>query len=704
MSLKKDIVWRIAIIYGMALFIGISIIGRILYLQLFEVAKYKETTEKLTYRNDRIKAGRGDILSHDGRPLATSVPFYEIRVDMLASGITESIIRENIDSLSTGLSKLFKNYSPQYYKRLLLNARKNNQRYLLLRRKASFDELKVLQSLPILRMGRNAGGLISLESNSRIMPHGNLASRTIGYLSRDERGPVVGIEGAFHEYLEGEDGVRLMKKVYNDWIPVDTKKDFNPKDGKDVVTTIDVNLQDVAESALLKQLKKHNAHHGTVVLMEVKTGKIRAIVNLQRLSDGSYKETYNYAVGESSEPGSTFKLPVLMTALEDGYVDLHDTIDTGNGTIQFFDTKISDAKKGGYGRITVQKAFEISSNVAMAKIITDHYQGNERRFIDRLYEMNLHEPLGVEIKGEGRPQIKYPTDRFWSGISLPMMSFGYEVTMTPLQILSFYNAVANDGKMMKPMLVERIEYHGKIQEVFSPQIINPAIASGNTIRKAKTLLEGVVSSGTASNLRNLNYPIAGKTGTAQIANEKYGYKIDQKVSYQASFCGYFPADNPKYSCIVVVNSPNNDVYYGNLVAGPVFKEIGDKVFATSPYLHREVENLEYLTDIPFSKSGYVHDLLNTLETLNIPYEKNDYNTEWVVTRSSEQNVICKGINYQPNLVPNVLGMGAKDAVYIMENAGLHVELIGRGTVVNQSVSPGENIKKNQRIILEMSII
>ncbi len=693
-------------VYLSMLFFAILIIGKILYIQLVEGTHWKEKANVVSLRDITIQPNRGDIFGAGDKLLATSVPFYEIRMDLRATGLTDALFRQNIDSLSLRLSALFRDKSALAYKTELRRARNEGRRFHLIKRGVDYNQLRVLKSFPLFRLGQNQGGLIVIQDNQRIQPHGNLASRTIGYTTKDERGNVVGIEGAYDRVLRGEVGVRLMQRLSgNVWMPVNDGNEVEPRDGLDIVTTIDVDIQDVATRALMEQLIKHNAHHGTAILMEVKTGEIRAIANLERNSSGGYSEAYNYAIGESIEPGSTFKLPVILAAIEHGHVKLTDTIDTGHGTITFFDQRISDTRNGGYGKITVQEAFEVSSNVAMAKIVDKHYKGKERSFINKLYTMKLNEPLGIEIRGEARPEIKYPGDKLWSGVSLPMMSIGYELRMTPLQILTFYNAIANEGRMVRPKFVSGIKQHGKFVQTFSAEIIHNQVVSRSTIRKARQLLEGVVENGTAMNLKNANYKIAGKTGTAQIANLKYGYRSDSRISYQASFVGYFPAENPMYSCIVVVSSPSNNVYFGNLVAGPVFKEIADRVYATSIHMHEEINkhSKENKSLAPFSKSGNREDLKVVFNKLGINNFDTSHETNWVSTTSKETMIELAGRQIINNLVPNVTDMALSDAIYLLENAGLRVDFRGRGTVRGQSLAPGTRIRVGEKISLELSI-
>jgi cell division protein FtsI (penicillin-binding protein 3) len=703
-SIKKIIVGRVIALYLGFFGLALAILFKILYLQTLKGEELRQKAEDLMLKYVTIEPNRGDIYATGGKGLlATSVPYYEIRMDLNSSAMNNEVFRQGIDSLSYRLSRLFPDKSKSDWKRDLSGARKEGKRYYLIRRQVSYQQLQQMKTFPIFRLGRYKGGFIAIQSNRRVLPHQMLAARTIGYLSKGESGNIVGLEGAYDHFLAGVKGIRLMQKTAgNIWIPVNDANEVDPENGFDVVTTINIDIQDVAENALLKQLSAHKAHHGCAILMEVETGDIRAIANLTRNRNGSYAESYNYAIAESTEPGSTFKLASLMVALEDGCVDLDDTIHTGKGAVRYYDKVIRDTKRGGYGTITVKEAFEVSSNVALSRIIHDNYRGKEEAFVERLYRMHLNEPLGIEIRGEGEPLIRYPGDDFWSGITLPMMSHGYEIRMTPLQILTFYNAVANNGKMVKPRIVERIQYYGKTIKQFNTKVIDNSICSDETLEKVKIMLEGVVENGTARNLSNENFRIAGKTGTSQIANTKYGYRVDSRVSYQASFVGYFPAEKPKYSCIVVVNSPTSDVYYGNLVAGPVFQEISRKVYATSLDMQLDmVPEDGYLAEIPFSKNGQRAALEKVLKDLDIPLS-GEQGAEWVQTTQKNEFIELDPLAIRENLVPNVREMGVKDAVYLLENAGLNVIINGRGKVMEQSIPPGSRIVKGQKIVLTMS--
>ncbi len=705
MSVKKDILWRVALIYFGILLFALGIIGKTLYIQFVEGGMWQDKASRMTIRDITIEPNRGDIYASGNRLLATSMPYYEIRMDLRAAGLTDRLFNENIDHLSRALAEMFGEKSAAAWKAELVQARREWKRFHLIGRRVSFDQLRELRTFPLFRLGQNTGGLIVLQDNQRIQPHGNLASRTIGYTTRGETGTIVGIEGAYDQQLRGVEGLKLMQRISgNAWMPLNDRNEVEPRDGIDVVTTIDIDIQDVATNALLRQLMTHRANHGTAILMEVQTGDIKAIANLERNSRGGYSETYNYALGESTEPGSTFKLMSLLVALQDGYIRLEDSIDTGSGEIYFFDQRITDARKGGYGKITVREVFELSSNVGVAKLIDRFYRGREQEFINRLYGMSLNQKTGVEIRGEGRPEIKHPGDRLWSGVSLPMMSIGYELRMTPLQILTFYNAIANDGVMVRPKFVSALKHHGNIVEVIPAKVINPSVSSPQAIRSARKMLEGVVEAGTATNLKNANYQIAGKTGTAQIAHDKYGYVSDSGVSYQASFVGYFPADNPRYSCIVVVNSPSNNIYYGNIVAGPVFREIADKVYATSLDMHDPlVANRQVVYDPPFSKSGNIRDLELLFNYFGVPSMNNGDPAEWVTTTRRDSFVEMRGRTVPEEVIPNVVDMTLSDAIYLLENRGLVVEARGRGKVNAQSVLPGTPVTAGRRIVLEMSI-
>jgi len=700
MSLKRDILVRTSLVYLGILIIGLLILGKALQLQIFEKEIWAQE-ENSTIRHKVIEPNRGNIYSSDGRLMAVSVPFYEIRMDFRSESFTREIFDSGVDQLSKALSNMFQDRHWSTYKRELVRAQENGDRYFLVKRNVSYTQLQQVKQFPIYDAGRYQGGVIYVQQNRRVKPYGMLAARTVGYTMSEDFKSVVGLEGAFDTELKGVEGYRLMRKIRGDiWMPINDANEIEPKDGYDIVTTIDVDLQDVAENALLSQLLKHGADHGTVVVMEVESGKVRAIANLALEEDGNYRENYNFAVGESTEPGSTFKLASMIALLEDGHVHPDDKIDVGDGKTYYYGQKMEDSGEG-MGEITVQRAFEASSNVGISQIVNESYKKKPEQFVDRLYEMGLNRKLGIEIRGEGKPEIKYTDSELWSGLSLPWMSIGYEVRMTPLQILAFYNAVANNGKMVKPIFVEEMRSHGKMVKRFDTEVLNNHICSRETLGQVRNMLEGVVNSGTARNLANSHYKIAGKTGTAQLALNKEGYT---NALYMASFVGYFPANNPKYSCIVVVNARSKQIYYGNLVAGPIFREITDRIYVREYEMQdNRVTHADETIQAPYSKSGSEDALASTFEYLDLPLQQTEGEATWVSTRSTTEGVVLSSRLMSGEVVPNVVDMGLKDALYLLESKGLKVVVDGRGTIRKQSVQAGSRIVKGAVVTLNMSI-
>ncbi len=701
MSLKRDILIRTSIVYLGMLLVGLAILGKAFHLQVFEKETWDQE-ENSTIGHKVIEPNRGNIYSSDGRLLAVEVPYYEIRMDFRSESFTREIFDEGIDELSRSLSDLFGDRHWSLYKQEMVRARQAGNRYFLVKRNVTYTQLQKVKQFPIYRLGQYKGGVIYVQQNQRVYPYEMLAKRTVGYTMSDGLNSVVGLEGAYDEELRGVEGYRLMRRIRGDiWMPISDANEIEPKDGYDVVSTIDVDLQDVAENALYTQLEKHAADHGSVVLMEVATGKIRAIANLDRREDGSYHEDYNFAIGESTEPGSTFKLASVIALLEDGKVTPEDTVDVGNGVIYYYGQRMEDSGDEGLGKITLQRAFEASSNVGISKTVNEAYKERPEQFINRLYEIGLNRKLGIEIRGEGNPDIKYTDSPLWSGVSLPWMSIGYEVRLTPLQILAMYNAVANDGKMVKPLFVEEMRFHGKTVKRYNTEVLNNHICSRETLQQLRSMLEGVVESGTARNLSNSHYRIAGKTGTAQISLNKEGYN---KSLYQASFVGYFPADDPRYSCIVVVNAPSKSIYYGNVVAGPIFRAITDRVYVREYGMQKGVlADAEMEIQAPYSKSGSGTDLESVFEYLKLPLESGAPGAEWVSTMSTPEGVVAAPREVPEALVPNVKDMGLQDALYLLEQKGCDVVVHGRGTVRNQSVLPGTVVRDGLVVTLEMSI-
>ncbi len=686
--------------YFLMVIFAVLITGKVLYIQFVEGDHWREQARNSTMRYASIEAARGDIIADDGRLLATSLPIYEIRMDLSRQITSDELFFEHIDSLAICLSDLFGDRTAAGYRNALRRARQRQERYFLVKRNVSYAELQQLRRFPIFRLGRYRGGLIVEEQTRREMPYRSMAARTIGY---EREGVYVGLEGAYRENLEGKQGQRLMQRISGgSWMPVSDQHEIQPQNGMDLITTINVPIQDITEKALRKQLQRFSADHGTAVVMEVSTGKIKAISNLMlNPTTGNYEELYNFAIGHSMEPGSTFKLPVLMAAIEDGLTNPGDTVDTGNGRINYYGRWMRDANDEEHGLISVQQAFELSSNVGMSKIIYEAYKDNPQAFVDGLKRMHLHQPLNIEIAGEGQPVIRDAGSAGWSRISLPWMAIGYEVALTPLQILTFYNAIANDGRMMKPMFVTEIRQSGRTVHRFSPEVINRAIASTTTINYARSMLEGVVENGTGRNIRNAAYPIAGKTGTAQIAQTRTGYRGQAGISYQASFAGYFPADNPKYSCIVVIENPQGYIYYGSWVAAPVFREIADKVFAARMFFTEPDAREPITASLPTFRNAHFEDMKSVYAAFDVPLARQP---EGLFAASTVVNdsIYFNEKTFIQNLVPDVVGMSLKDALYVMENAGLRVRFAGRGVVRSQSIRPGIRIKEGSMVYLQLS--
>jgi cell division protein FtsI (penicillin-binding protein 3) len=680
-------------------FIALLIIGRVLFIQFGEGAEWKKKSEKLNLRYDNIEAMRGNILSSDGSLLATSVPIFEIRMDVASENITKEIFDKNVDTLALRLSQLFNDKTAADYRSMLKQARAESNRYLLIKRDVTYSDLKKMRTFPIYKMGKYKGGLIAIARNKRINPFRELAFRTIGW-EREGNLNNVGIEGTFSNDLSGTAGKRLVQRIGNGtWRPINSDNEIEPENGADIVTTINTDIQDVAESALQRQLIASEADHGCAILMEVKTGAIKAIANLGKTSDGTFVEKYNYAIAESTEPGSTFKLASMLVALEDKVTDLDRLVATGDGSFQYANRVMHDSEKSGHGTITVKQAFELSSNIGISQVIYKAYYNRPQKFIDGLYALGINKTTGIEIKGEAYPQIKNTKNKSWSKVSLPWMAIGYEVAITPLQTLTLYNAVANNGCMVRPMLIKEIRRSNQPVKVFDPVILNPSIASKITIDKARQLLEGVCENGTAKNIKSPVFKIAGKTGTAQVAMNNNGYN---KENYKASFVGYYPAENPQYSCIVVIVNPSKGLYYGGSVAAPVFLDIAQKVYATNPTLHREKNDSIQIRTTPKNLVGNLNDLKQICTVLGLNSNSNKIQDEWVKSSRAESYFTFSSVTPKVGVVPDVNGMGIRDAVYLLEKAGYKVTFSGKGKVNKQSVEPGIFVNRGTVINLELS--
>ncbi len=707
MEIKKDILWRVYLIYFIICLFGVSIISKICIIQFKEGDKWKAQAQSFSTKFFDIEAVRGNIYDANGSLLATSLPYFETGMDVNTEAITDDIFYDNVDSLAYKLSALFKDKSQKEYNKTLRKARKDGDRWVVLKRDVSYSDLQKMKKFPLLRKGKNRGGFVYLQTNVRERPFQFLAARTIGKLNDNGTGKSYGLEFAFDSTLQGKSGHRLMQKIAgNVWRPINDDNEVDPEDGNDIISTIDINVQDVAENSLLNCLKKHGADHGCLILMEIKTGEIKAMANLKRNNkDTMYMENLNYAVGDAGNmvPGSTFKLPSLVAAMEDFDLKLTEKVDIGNGTCKYGNDIVTDSHHPEKSIITVQEVFEQSSNVGVTKIITSYYKKDAQKYIERLYKMGFNSSRITIIPGEATPYIRDTKDKLWSGTSLPWISFGYETKITPMRILNFYSAVVNNGMMMRPMFVKEIKNKGKTLKTFEPEVINASICSAATVAKAKIMMEGVVLNGTGKGIKGSCYQIAGKTGTAQLG------MVNGKQTYQASFVGYFPADNPKYSCIVVISAPSGDAYYGAAVAGPVFKDVADKVYSTSLEIHKEIngEQAAYAVKAPSVKSGSQSEMNYVLTALKVKNSSEDGKADWVSGGSKDSStVILTTKNIEETLkkgvVPNVVGMTARDVLYLLENNNyMRVKLTGSGAVESQSLVAGTEFKKGAEIVLEL---
>jgi cell division protein FtsI (penicillin-binding protein 3) len=661
----KQISYRVYLVAFGIFLVAIAIAVKLTNIQWVEGDYYRKLAKERTVKNFVIPANKGNIYSSDGSLLATSIPNYEIRFDAVTPKL--EIFEKNVQALSDSLALVLDKPS-SFYQNELRRARATNNRYYLIARNLSYTDYIQIKRFPLFKLGAYKGGIIVEQKTVREHPIGKIAERTIGYERKTPAGTYdgKGIEWAYRKYLNGKDGKILKQKIAKgQWKPIRDVNEVDPQDGYDVISTIDVYIQDIAHHALLKQLQEYEADHGCVVVMETQTGKVRAIANLGKANDGTYFETTNYAVAESHEPGSTFKLVDLMAILEDKVADTSTVYDTHGGEIRYSGKAVRDSHKGGYGKISLARGFELSSNTVMVQAVYENYKNNPSKFVNHVNSYGLNKKLNMDFEGEGRPFIPQPSDKNWSNISLPWMAFGYGVSVTPMQTLAFYNAVANNGVLVKPQFVSEIKEWNKTIVKMEKEVINPQICSTETLLKLKAVLKNVVKRGTGSKLYSKDFSMAGKTGTAQV---NYGKDGGSGQYYASSFVGYFPADNPKFSCIVVVHKPStvNNNYYGADVAGPVFKRIAQKIFTDVPSTN-EIKNID----------RKVHK-----------QEKN-YNTYFAKLQKPQRSI------------PNVKGMPGMDAIALLENLGVKVKAVGIGKVKTQSLQAGQDIIKNTTITLEL---
>lgn len=711
-DIKKSILARVRTLYIVFFLIGVAIAGKILYIQYGpEGDELREKAVKITYERMTIPADRGDILSVDGRTLATSLPMYEIRMDFAANGLTDSVFNTNVDSLARYLSDFFGDRGAAQYRKVLTDAfadRSKNRYKLISPRRVDHLEIKEIGKFPLFKLGRNRSGFIAEQINQRKYPHGSLAYRTIGMTN--ESGARVGLEGAYDSLLRGTDGNALMQRISGTFrIPVPDELSVEPVNGYDIVSTIDVDIQDVAETALKKQLLDLEADWGTAILMEVATGEIRAIANLTRNGD-AVVEDYNYAIGMNLEPGSTFKLASLLALLDDAGASLDEVYETGaSGTMMIGPARVNDTK--GYGDLTLKEVFAKSSNIGFGLAVNKYYKDNPRRFVDYLLKLGLNERMDIPISGEPKPIVYTPADRAWSGVTLTMMSYGYAVRMTPLKTLTLYNAVANEGKMVRPMFVRELRQYGHTVSRYRPEVTIDKIASDRALELVDATLRDVVEEGTGGLLLNPYYEVAAKTGTSQIAMDNRGY-TDQwgGRNYLATMAGYFPADNPKYSCIVVMKTYHSGrdprTYYGAPLAGPVFKAIADRVYARSTDLQVPLSRVnERVAEEPAIKSGHTEEAVRVARRFDMRV-KAPRGAEWYAETVAGSDSVVHGtvrIDERSGTVPSVVGMGLKEALYLMEKEGLTVSFTGRGTVRSQSVEAGSPVERGALVSLRLGL-
>lgn len=698
-------------------FIVVLVLGLVAFGILFrafntafvEKEKWIKVAESQKRPNRLVLPGRGNIYSSDGKLMATSVPRYYMYIDFKADGFDRDTFllskTQGVDSLSVYLSRKLKNRTPAGYKAHLTKGLKSGSRqYPIYEKRVSYSDLKEIKKYPFLRLSRYKSGFYTREMVQREKPFGTLASRTIGDIYGEIEASGItkgknGLELQYDSLLRGVSGLSSVRRVGGGWTNV---TEIEPIDGMDIRTTIDIDIQDIAEKSLVDMLKSIDAESGTAVVMEVSTGEIKAITNMGRLRTGVYGETKNHAVADEIEPGSTFKVASMMVALDDGVVQPGDSVDTGNGVYMYHGARMTDhnSHRGGYGRITAEQAIWNSSNIGVAKVILKGYSDNPTKFVEGLYRVGMAPDLKLEIPGSGRSKIRFPNDsvRYWSKTTLPWMSFGYETQVPPIYTLTFFNAIANGGKMVRPMFTKEILKNGKVEQRFSTEVINPSICSEQTLKIIQDMLLGVVEKGTGKPVFSKAIRIAGKTGTAQIATGG----VYRTSGHQVSFCGYFPADDPKYTCVVVIRRPKGPPSGGGM-SGAVVKSIAEKIYAHDMAFDiRDIEPDSLAVPIPAVKGGDLASMKNILDELDIKADTDSLETNWVVASAGEdQTVKLNDLRIVEGLVPRVVGMGAKDAVYLLEQAGLQVSLSGAGRVTSQSVPPGRQITRGQTVLLTL---
>ena len=696
--------------------IGVAIVVKAGITMFAERQYWQDVADRFVKENVTVKPNRGNIISSDGKLMASSLPEYRIYMDFMSGEKDEkrrkkdqarrdSILTANMDSICIGLHKIFPDKSAAQFKAHLKKGRQAKSRnYLIYPKRISYIQYKEVKRLPVFCLNGYKGGFKELAYNQRKKPFGSLAARTLGDVYADTaKGARNGIELAFDTILKGRDGLTHRQKVMNKYLNI---VDVPPVDGCDLISTIDVGMQDICEKALVDKLKELNAFVGVVVLMEVATGEVKAIVNMTKGKDGNYYEMRNNAISDMLEPGSTFKTASIMVALEDGKITPDYVVDTGNGQMPMHGRVMKDWnwRRGGYGKLTVTEILEVSSNVGTSYIIDHFYGSNPQKYIDGLRRMSIDQPLHLQIAGEGKPNIRGPKERsYFSKTALPWMSIGYETQVPPLNILTFYNAIANNGVSIRPKFVKAAVKDGEIVKEYPTEVINPKICSDKTLAQIREILQKVVGEGLAKPAGSKQFHVSGKTGTAQISQGAAGYKAGV-TNYLVSFCGYFPSEAPKYSMIVSIQKPGPTAS-GGLMAGSVFSKIAERVYAKDLRLPLTSAIDTNTVVIPHVKAGEMRQTQRVLEELNINIQGKiaDSRKEvWGSTHAAPQAVVLESRGIMQNFVPSVIGMGAKDAVYLLESKGLKVNLVGVGKVKSQSIANGTIIRKGQTITLTMN--
>jgi len=702
---KKDIMSRYFFIVLLMTLVGLAIVVKAAIIMFAERNYWNEVADRFVKENVSVPSTRGNILSADGKLMASSLPEYRIYIDFKAGGERkDTMLVNHINEIAEGLHKIFPDWSASRFKQHLLTGRKQGSRnYLIYPKRISYIQFKQAKALPVFSLSRNGGGFFEVEYNQRKKPFGSLAARTLGDMYADTAlGAKNGLELSFDSILKGRNGITHRQKVMNKWLNI---VDVPAVDGADIVSTLDVDMQDIAEKALTDEMKEINAYVGVVVLMEVATGEVKAIVNLTKGNDGGYYEMKNNAISDMMEPGSTFKTASIMVALEDGYIDPHTMVDTGNGVKMMHGSAMKDHNwhRGGYGEIDVTRILEVSSNVGVSSIIDKYYKDDPGKFVDGLKRMSINEPLHLQIRGEGKPNIKGPKERYFAKTTLPWMSIGYETQIPPINILTFYNAIANNGTMVRPKFVKEIVKDGSVIQEFPTEVINPKICSDKTLSEIREILGKVVSQGLAKPAGSKQFAVAGKTGTAQISQGAAGYHSNRR--YLVSFCGFFPAEAPKYSMIVSIQKPGLPAS-GGTMAGSVFSKIAERVYAKN--LHYDMHNAVDSTTnvIPAVKNGQLGETYYVLDQLDVPMEGTSIaksnEEKWGHIQSDSTAVSFAVLEEKDNAMPNVVGMGAKDAVYLLQKSGLNVRLSGVGKVRRQNIPAGHTYSKGQTVTLTLN--